>query len=269
MASDARYGGMVLTIATLVVAGNVATAAALEPHRAAYRLSLEQAHRMSGLLDVRGGLVIEWRRACDGWLSRQRLGFVATTETGGDFSHDVRFSSWEALDGRQMRYTVRSYERDQLREEYRGEAELRQDGGGTASFTAPSAQTVDLPPGTLFPTEHMQRILAEASRGQKLVNHEVFDGWGFDALTHVTSVIGAQRTAGADERAGADTAGQGRGWPVSMAYYNVEAQADLPEFEAEFLLTEQGVLERLVLDYGDFRLNAALEDLEMLAPPTC
>ena len=60
--------------------------------------------------EVRGGLVIEWRLACDGWLSRQRLAFVGTLQEGGDLGHDVRFSSWEALDGSRMRYSYRSYD---------------------------------------------------------------------------------------------------------------------------------------------------------------
>ncbi|MDF2781760.1 MAG: hypothetical protein K0S96_1564, partial [Geminicoccaceae bacterium] len=107
--------------------------AALEPHLAAYRLGLHDKHGTSALLEVRGGLVIEWRLACDGWLSRQRLGFVATTEEGPSFSHDVRFSSWEASDGSRLQYTIRSYDESGMQEEFRGEARLEQgETGGLA-----------------------------------------------------------------------------------------------------------------------------------------
>jgi hypothetical protein len=54
-----------------------------------------------------------------------------------------------------------------------------------------------------------------------------------------------------------------------MAYYNVENSTDTPEFEASFLLIENGVLSELVLDYGEFSLDATLEKLELLEPPDC
>ena len=51
-------------------------------HRAVYRLSLADSDSGSSLTRVRGGLVLEWRAACDGWLSQQRLGFVAEAAEG-------------------------------------------------------------------------------------------------------------------------------------------------------------------------------------------
>jgi hypothetical protein len=260
----------VCAVAAIVVWVAPARAATgLQPHLAAYRLALHGKDSTSALVDVRGGLVIEWRLACDGWLSRQRLSFVAATEDGPGFSHDVRFSSWEATDGSRLRYTIRSYNEDGVEQEYRGEAELEPgDTGGLASFKAPEEKEVKLPPGTVFPTDHLQRLLASARAGVKFLSHDVFDGWGFDALTQITSVIGAPRKVEAP--AGDATGGSaGEAWPISMAYYNVEHPTETPEFEASFLLGENGVLRDLVLDYGDFSLDAKLEKLELLDRPKC
>jgi hypothetical protein len=244
--------------------------AALESHRAAYRLKLDRSHHMSGLSGVDGGLVIEWQRACDGWLSHQRLGFVAATEGGGDFSHDVRFSSWEAIDGTRMRYTVRSYDGDQLREEYMGNARIDSlESGGIASFTRPDQRDVELPPGTVFPADHFNRLLAEAGSGNAFISHEVFDGWGFDALTQVTSVIGQLRPYEPTNDQELPARADAEAWPVSMAYYSLAARSDVPEFEAKFMLTEEGVLQELLLDYGDFRLKATLAEFERLDEPAC
>lgn len=244
-------------------AATAATAAMLAPHVAAYRLSLAAAAGGGTLVDVDGGLVIEWRQACDGWLSRQRLGFVATTDSGLGFTHDVRFSSWEALDGDQLRYSVRSFDGDQIDEEYRGEAGRGSD-GAEARFRVPEDRTVDLPADTVFPTDHLQRVLESAVAGERFVSHSVFDGWGYDALTQITSVIGQPRALGADE-GGSET----RVWPVSMAYYPAGEGGDVPVFEATFLLDENGVLRDLVLDYGDFGLEAELVDLDLLDRPDC
>lgn len=256
-------------LAALTLASSTALAA-LESHRAAYRLKLDQSNRMTGLAGVDGGLVIEWKRACDGWLSHQRLGFIASTESGVGFSHDVRFSSWEAADGSEMRYTVRSFEGDQLREEYMGEASIDSfESGGVASFTRPDRKEVDLPPGTVFPADHFNRILAEADGGGSFISHEVFDGWGFDALTQVTSVIGQLRPYEPSNDQELTANSDARAWPVSMAYYNKSDGSDLPEFEAKFMLTEDGVLQELLLDYGDFRLKATLAEFERLDEPAC
>jgi hypothetical protein len=262
--------GCALAVGLIALTASSAAFAALTSHRAAYRLKLDSSHRMSGLAGVSGGLVIEWQRSCDGWLSHQRLGFVAATEGGGDFSHDVRFSSWEASDGSQMRYTVRSYDGDQLREEYMGKATIAEpDGSGVASFTKPDDRQVALPPGTVFPADHFNRVLNEAGKGNAFISHEVFDGWGYDALTQVTSVIGELRDyepSSEDELPSKDEA---EAWPVSMAYYSLATESDVPEFEAKFMLTDEGVLQELLLDYGDFRLRATLAEFERLDEPAC
>ena len=256
------------TVGAGPTAGQALALTSLQPHRAAYRLNLAGAHQMSGLSDVTGGLVIEWRLTCDGWLSHQRMGFIASTETG-DFSHDVRFNSWESMDGSKMRYTVRSYDGDTVREEYQGEARITSpEEGGVASFTLPEKRDVILPPGTIFPTEHMKRLLLEADGGQPLVSYDVFDGWGFDALTQVTSAIGRQRPVEpSDGNQLAVTAS--KAWPISMAYYNLAEEGDLPEFEVAFLMTEHGVLQELLLDYGDFSLKATLTRFDALTRPAC
>jgi EipB-like len=256
------------TSALLCVTGSALAQAALQPHLAAYRLVLGSQSGASGLVEVRGGLVIEWQRECEGWASRQRLGFVASTESGDTMSHDVRFTSWEANDGSLLRYVVRSYENDELQEEYRGIAELAPDDGGVADFSAPHEEAVELPPGTVFPTEHMQLVIKAAEAGERFVRHEVFDGFGFDALTQVTSVIGAPRPL--EPLPGhAPDVGSKSAWPVSMAYYNVESAEGGPDFEASFLLDDKGVLYDVNLDYGDFRLAASLEQLKLLERPDC
>lgn len=263
-----KSGTLWLLAALLAATWSPADAASLQPHIAAYRLSLAAGQKSgSPLIEVRGGLVIEWRLACDGWLSRQRLAFVGMLEEGGNLSHDVRFSSWEALDGTRMRYSYRSYSDDQLQDDFRGEAWLKAADGGVATFTSPEAEEIQLPPGTVFPTAHIQEVLERARAGERFVSHQVFDGAGFDALTQITSVIGQPRML--EPLAGQD-GDPGRAWPISMAYYGVDASSDTPKFEATFLLGENGILRDVaLLDYGDFQLDATLEKVELLDRPDC
>jgi hypothetical protein len=135
-----------------------------------------------------------------------------------------------------------------------------------AVFSEPSQRRVELPPDTIFPTVHIQQVLDSAIAGERFVSHQVFDGAGFDSLTQITSVIGQPRTI---ELLAEQQDGRGRAWPVSMAYYDLNTPSDTPKFEAEFLLGEDGVIRDVVLDYGDFRLDAALEKLDRIGRPDC
>jgi hypothetical protein len=242
-------------------AGGAASASGLEPHRAMYGLSLVRAAAVSGIEAVRGALAIEWQRTCDGWISTQRLGFVADTDDGPGFSFDVRFSSWESLDATQLRYTVRNFASGELESEFRGEARIEEVGkGGVAQFTAPDKRNVQLPPETLFPAAHLNRLLEAAARGDRLLVRDVFDGSGFDALTAITAVIGPEKTLDDD----------GTAWPVGLAFHNAETPYEaMPEFEVWFDLDRRGAMHSIRLDYGDFVLRGELIRFEDVAAPDC
>jgi EipB-like len=239
----------------------------LLPHRAAYRLSLAEAESSSGLAAVRGGLVLEWRAACDGWLSLQRLGFVAESDEGPGFTYDVRFSSWESRDNTQLRFNVRSFDGPRMQEEFRGLAKLEAPGAkGTARYSLPEGDVVELPAGTIFPTEHVADLIEAAQAGERVVSRQVFDGSGENALTRATAIIGrpkAVRLAGG--------AAEERRWPVGIAYFGEGKAEDdaLPQFEISFDLSEGGVLHDVKLDYGEFTLDARLEKLETFEQPDC
>lgn len=253
---------LLATVAGLPAA-EVASAAPVDllSHRAAYRLSLGRADTMAGLQSVRGALVVEWRADCAGWLSQQRVGFKAEAAEGPGFDYDVRFSSWEAPDYSRLRFNVRSLGEGKVNETFSGTAELAGPGGaGSVTYTEPEGDKAELPPGTLFPTEHVVRLIEAATKGERIVSSLVFDGSGPDALNRVTAVIGAEtKAAGSGERR----------WPVSLAYHAAEGTEELPEFELAFALAENGVLHDLTLDYGDFALKGELEKMETLPEPSC
>jgi hypothetical protein len=253
------------------VAASPAAALAAAPvdllsYRAAYRLSLDATGPQSaggpGLESVRGALVLEWRADCTGWLSQQRINYVARATEGEGFTQDVRFSSWEAPDYTRLRFNVRNFEDGKAGETFSGAAALSAPGAnGEARYSVPAGSPpVALPPGTLFPTEHVLKLIEAARAGERILSSIVFDGSDADALNLVTAVIGDGGTApGSGERR----------WPVRLAYHDASSDDALPEFEISFGLTESGVLHDIRLDYGDFALKGELEKLEPLAEPKC
>ena len=106
--------GSRLLLSAVVVAAGAPPALAAAPvdllsYRAAYRLSLDHVERGAGLESVRGALVLEWRADCTGWLSQQRINYVAKAGEGQGFTQDVRFSSWEAPDYTRLRRWAHQY----------------------------------------------------------------------------------------------------------------------------------------------------------------
>ncbi len=266
----------VLAAGVGLFAGAAAAAPAdITPHRAFYELHL--AGGSNTLVAAGGGLAVEWRAQCGGVTSRQRLGFVGSLAGGGEIDYDVRVSTWEAADGRRMRFSMRSYRSGRLVEEYRGRARMPDGGGpGRATYTVPEGVEMRLPPDTLFPTGHMERLIDRAAAGAAVASTQLFDGAGVggDALTFVTAAIGDPRPAAAP---GADAPGAGAGdgdgekaWPMALAYHALaEGDAGAPRFELSFDLSDAGVMRNVVLDYGPFALRARLTRFERLSPPRC
>ena len=267
----AAVAAAVAAAAWAAVVASPAAALAAAPvdllsYRAAYRLSLDAAGRQSAvgpsLESVRGALVLEWRADCTGWLSQQRINYVAQAAEGQGFTQDVRFSSWEAPDYTRLRFNVRNFEDGKAGETFSGAAALSAPGAkGEARYSEPAGSPpVALPPGTLFPTEHVRKLIEAAQAGERIHSSIVFDGSGAEALNLVTAVIGD----------GGPAPGSGeRRWPVRLAYHDAASDDALPEFEISFGLTDSGVLHDIRLDYGDFTLKGELEKLEPLAEPRC
>ena len=266
--------GHVLLAAAFTASLPMGSASAqLLPHRAFYELSL--AERRGYVADARGAFAIEWQRACDGFISHQRLWFVGSTDEGGSFDYDVRFSTWESADNTQMRFVMRSFAGGRLIEEFNGRAEVPADGGpGRAVYTEPGAFEIALPPGTVFPSRHIEALIEHALDGSRVASFDLFDGAGTgdDALAKVTAVIGdplvAPRAGDGEERA-AD--GVTPAWPIALAYHTLHESDGLgtPLFELSFDLTAEGVMRRATLDYGDFALDAELDEIEMLKAVPC
>jgi hypothetical protein len=243
-----------------------ALAATLVPHRAAYRLSLAPTPQTQ-LAELQGRLVIEWKATCDLWVSYQRMAFVAVQRDGRMFGHDVHYSSAEAVDGSALQFAVQTFDGPDPAEAYRGRAELQPGEVGAAVFVVPEAERIELPADTTFPAAQLEDVLRRADQDEQLVTHRVFDGWGYDSLVQVTTVIGAREARAPDGPGLRDPGAEA--WPVSMAYYDPSGETDVPDFEAAYLLSSSGVMHELELNYGDFTIDGELAEIELFERPDC
>lgn len=261
-----------LLAATPVLAQPAATsmaavAAKIQPHRAIYAMSLGSARNGSKVSDVRGRMMFEWADACDGWTTEQRFQLRFVYSEGDDMAMNTNYTTWEAKNGLRYRFNVRKLVNGELDEEVRGEANLQADGAGTAQFTKPEPQEMELPAGTMFPTAHTLAILDHAERNEPFFTRTIFDGSDAEGPTEVSTVAGKP---GAPKEAGKDPLLKvGKSWPVRMAFFPLQSDSAQPEYEMSLRLLENGIAESMQIDYGDFTVNAVLEKIEALPKSGC
>jgi hypothetical protein len=254
-------------LAAALWAASPAAAQQVAPHRAAYSLSLGEARGEISKID--GALVIDWGEVCEGWTITQRMKFRMTGNESGDVDTDIVFSSFESRDGRDYRFSLRTSRDGEVVEDLRGRASLDPDKGGKAEFTMPENTTLELPPGTMFPTAHSILLLNLAAGGEHQVTRAVFDGATLDGALDVSALIGNLLPPQDGAANIARDLGSRPGWRVRMAYFNVDDQSGTPTYETSMRMLDNGVAADYTFEYPDVTMNAKLERLEPLPRPRC
>jgi hypothetical protein len=243
----------------------------LVPHRATYDMKLSVARANSGIVEVNGRMVLETVDACYGWEVKQRIKLTFLRNDGEEFETDSNFSSYESKDGLELRFSVRNIQNDEVEEELRGHADLEAPGGkGRATFTLPEPRSFELPTGTLFPTTHLALVIKHARDGDKSVSYKVFDGARLDGAFQVNAVIGRppRPSPGTPVRGDVGLLRQ-QAWGVRFAFFAAGDQGAQPEYELALDLLANGIARSMVLDYGDFAVDARLVQLQALPRPRC
>jgi hypothetical protein len=168
---------------------------------------------------------------------------------------------------------VRNIQDDEVEEELRGQADLEAPGGkGRASFTLPEVRSFELPAGTLFPTTHLALIIRHARDGDKSASYSVFDGARLDGAFQVNAVISRSTpTTGAPPvRGDVGLLRNQPSWNVRLAFFAAGDQGSAnPEYELALDLLGNGIARSMLLDYGDFAVDARLVQLQALPRPRC
>lgn len=273
--------GATLAAGALVLAGAPAAQAApaaapqygvvaadIQPHRAIYKMSLASARNSSKVSDVRGRMMFEWTDACDGWTTEQRFQLRFVYSEGDEMAMNTNYTTWESKDGRRYRFNVRKLVNGELDDDVRGEANLAaNDGAGTAHFTKPEPQEMELPAASMFPTAHTLAIIDHALKGENFFTRTVFDGADADGATEVSTVIG--KPAAAKNGPKSPLLRDGKAWPVRMAFFPTHSDSAQPEYEMSLHLLRNGIAESMEIDYGDFTVNAILDTIEALPKSGC
>jgi hypothetical protein len=234
-------------------------------------MRLSPGRRAMGVIDVRGLMVMESVDACEAWETKQRIRLTFLRPDTEEFVTDSAFTSFEAKDGSSLQFSVRNTQNGEVEEELRGQAVIAQDGTGRATFTLPDQRSFDLPVGTTFPMTHLSQLIERARLGEKVVAYNVFDGARLDGAFKVNAVIGPppRPQPGPAPRGDVALLRNQPAWLMRLAFFPADDQGGQPEYEVSMDLLANGIARSMVLDYGDFALDARLRRIELLPRPKC
>ena len=250
-------------------------------HRAVYDLNLKRKKESSTVVGAKGRMVFELAGSvCEGWTINFRMVNEYQKADMPTLLVDSRSSSYESGDSSSMRYNKSEFEGSRMIEEQRLSAERKPDGsGGSGKVEAPKPEEFTLPEGTIFAMQHQLRIMQAALDGKSRDASIVFDG-GDGAKTYRTvTFIGSKKEAGAvtPTLSTGDSAILTKHslWPMTLSYFSngaVDAKGDNPDtpsYQVSFEMYDNGVADRLVLDYGEFALDGKLVNFELIDQPEC
>jgi hypothetical protein len=253
-----------------VLAAPAPAASVLAPHRAVYDLSLAKSRGQDAVSQARGKLEFEWADACNGWTVKQRTRVEIVFSEGRVVDFGWSLNAFESRDGLHYRFLVRRFSAGQETEFVRGDARIDRPGGrGRAVYSDPESRKVDLPRGTLFPSAHSFLLIDALDRGDMPLWRMVFDGSGEDGLFGVSAALSQALPAGAELGFDSPLLRGQRSWRLRLAYFGSDETVAEPEHEQTLRLFENGVVDELILDYGEFALSGKLELLEALPDLEC
>ncbi|MCX7374424.1 MAG: DUF1849 family protein [Alphaproteobacteria bacterium] len=258
-----------LLLAALLLAPLLAPEAAPVPgaedmaaHRAAYRLVLDRTRDSGGIQRAEGAMLFEVQDACEGWATRQRFTLVVHDRDGNTIETTSDYSTFEAKDGRSLRFSLTQITEGAVTSRISGEATMADDGGRVV-FQDPTPNEMRLAPGTLFPMLHTIRSLAAARAGQRILVAPLLDGTDEDGPQDSTTLIlgGWQNATPHPRHASLSDQGSAR---MRISFFDVGQAGGTPSYEVSLRYFANGVADELKMDFGEFTVEGALVELSPL-----
>ncbi len=242
----------------------------LQPHRAYYTITMVGRPSLhTRITDVRGTMMIELNKVCDGWTAQQ-LAEIRRYDEDGEAEH-VRWGyvTYEADDGSRFKFNTFRKVNEELVEDIDGVA--KKNGKLIEAFyQRPDKQTLKLPEGVLFPLQHTKELLKAAQKGEHMFPRVVFDGSTTEGASEINTFIGSQKVAAGNSvnQETSQFSGQPY-WPVRFAAYGLGKTDYEPDYVATQDLLPNGIIKQYIIDDGTIKIQGVLDRIELLSPEGC
>ena len=261
-------------------AARQADAVVLAPHRAIYDLKLAKSNGSRGIEAVRGRILYDFSgNSCDGYELQFRQVSELDSGEGKRAISDLRSTTWEDGAAKKFRFNSENLLDEKHADQVDGHAE-RETTAVKVDLTKPKGKNFTIPVGSVFPTEHMRRIIVAAREGKSVLDFPVYDGSETgDKVFNTLTVIGKAIPPGAkppdDATAKVPALAKLTRWPVSISYFERENEKQqeggeqMPVYTISFELYENGISRALKLAYADFTIAGDMTSLELKKDKPC
>ncbi len=270
-----------IAIASVPIAANAAgpgEPATLAPHRAVYEITLDKARAGAGMSDLTGRMVYELTGShCDGYTQTMRFVTRSISQEGDPSVNDLRSTTVEDTGAKTFKFNSSQYRDDQQTETTSGDAvRPSPDAPIKVEVVKPKKLALTIGADALFPVQHSIALLGAARAGKSIFSADLYDGSEKGEKVYATTAAIGRRVAPGKAAKTPDVKNSEKlenlaAWPVSLSYFDKKAEKSdgTPSYELAFLFFENGVSQRLFIDYGDFSIRGALKDLTFLDAPAC
>lgn len=237
----------------------------LLPHRATYEITLDKSYYDEDILDAKGQMSIQLAKVGDGWAIEQKCTLHIYYKDGSAEQVITTLATYESLDGLKYSFNARTLREDQ-EETISGEAILASKGGaGIVTYQQPDELTIQLPVGTIFPTQHLIYMLQAAMRRQKVVSNIVFDG---SSETYEPVLVDTFLGESQDPKlalTNKDLLETKKVWLMRMAVYAEDSKGPEADYEIKQHVLDRGIIRDMTLDYGTFKVKAVLNQVDVFS----
>ncbi|WP_182084550.1 DUF1849 family protein [Aureimonas sp. ME7] len=254
-------------VALMPIAFDAAPAKAfdLQPHEAVY--DLELATQTQNFSQVEGRIALQLKPdTCSGFVLDYR--FLARFHEEDELTvTDQQTLAKETRDGKRYEFRTRTIVDGTEQGVVEGTAS--NEGAQTSvTYTSPVQRETTLPL-SVFPLGHTAQLAERAKAGDRVVQSKLFDGDDeAEKQLTTTAVLFPAKAEDVPAKPEIATLVEGlRAWNVTESYFNDDSNDDgMPIFETRYRLYENGVSDKLYLDFGDYTLKGDLSRLQYYDP---
>lgn len=246
----------------------------LASHQAVYDITLAStAGGAASVVNAKGKMFYKIQKVCGRWQTESVFSLDIGYELSGLDTTNWKQTTRESADGCLFDFEVFVREKGEDRKDLAGSAVCK-NGKKELRLSFPVRSEAVFPKNVVFPVQQTIRLLEAARQGKNNVSTYVYDGTRPEALYSVNAAISAPENFSSPKvRGDADLTAGKKAWRFDTAFFEEFAAGNLPDgtpsYEVSLYYYENGISDKIVQDFGDYRLLSTLTELRRLPDRAC
>ncbi len=246
----------------------------LASHQAVYDIALSSTEGgAASVVNAKGKMMYKIQKVCDKWQTESVFSLDIGYELSGLDTTNWKQTTRESADGCSFDFEVFVREKGKDRKDLAGSAVCKND-KKVLRLSVPVRSEAVFPKNVVFPVQQTIRLLEAARQGKKNVSTYVYDGTRPEALYSVNAAISAPENFSSPKvRGDTDLIAGKKAWRFDTAFFEEFAAGNLPDgtpsYEVSLYYYENGISDKIVQDFGDYRLLSTLTELRRLPDRAC